>query len=51
MDWQNEWELTNTIPPAVEITLYLRPLDPHEPAVEMRRMVSIPRSPVELKAQ
>lgn len=45
--WQDEWEneATNHLPMAVEITLYLDPLDAETPPVEMKRMVEIPVAP------
>ncbi len=40
--WIDEWEDTNCIPTAVELTLWMEPLDEGEPAVEMKRIVQIP---------
>ena len=40
--WIDEWDDTNRIPTAVEITLWLEPLDDDEPAIEMKRIVQIP---------
>jgi len=42
VEWEDEWEETNTIPPAVEITLYLEPPDEDEQAVELKRVVELP---------
>jgi len=41
----DEWLNTNNLPPAVEVTLYLKPLDEHEPPIEMKRYVRIPVVP------
>ncbi len=43
-DWMDTWEneATNCLPLAVEVTLYLEPLDPSEPPVEIRRTIEIP---------
>jgi type II secretory pathway pseudopilin PulG len=42
IEWRDEWEDTNRIPLAVEITLYIEPVDEGEPPVEVKRVVSIP---------
>lgn len=46
--WQDEWEddATNHLPLAVEIVLYLDPIDRDDPPVEMKRMVEIPVAPL-----
>ncbi len=50
-DWQDQWEddatdqATNRLPLAVEITLYMEPLDKEEPPVEIRRAIEIPLGP------
>jgi prepilin-type N-terminal cleavage/methylation domain-containing protein len=43
-EWSDTWEDedTNTLPQAVELTLYLEPLDKDRPPVELRRCVEIP---------
>jgi len=47
-DWMDDWEdeATNCLPLAVEITLYLEPLDRDEPPVEVQRTVEIPVAPL-----
>lgn len=42
IEWLDEWEDTNRIPIAVEVTLYVDPVDDGEPPVEVKRVVSIP---------
>jgi prepilin-type N-terminal cleavage/methylation domain-containing protein len=47
-DWTDTWEneATNCLPLAVEVTLYLEPLDRNEPPVELRRTIEIPVAPL-----
>ncbi|MBU0714540.1 MAG: prepilin-type N-terminal cleavage/methylation domain-containing protein [Verrucomicrobia bacterium] len=47
-DWMEVWEdaATNCLPLAVEITLYLEPLDRNEPPVEIQRTIEIPVAPL-----
>ena len=47
-DWLEVWEdvATNCLPFAVEVTLYLAPLEPNDPPVEIRRTVEIPVAPL-----
>ncbi|MCX6991756.1 MAG: prepilin-type N-terminal cleavage/methylation domain-containing protein [Kiritimatiellaeota bacterium] len=47
-DWMETWEdeATNCLPLAVEVTLYLEPLDRNEPPVEIRRTIEIPVAPL-----
>ena len=48
-DWTDTWEedeATNCLPRVVEITLYLEPLDPDEPPVEIQRTIEIPVAPL-----
>ncbi len=47
-EWEEEWEdaLTNTLPLAVEMSLYLTPLEPGDDPVELRRTVVIPVAPL-----
>jgi len=40
--WEGEWDETNSIPRLVELTLYLKPLQPGEEPVAMKRCVEIP---------
>ena len=42
IDWQDEWDFTNDLPLAVEITLYLEPIDKDGDPVELSRIVEIP---------
>lgn len=42
IEWRDEWEDTNRIPLAVEVTLYVEPVDEGEPSVEVKRVISIP---------
>jgi prepilin-type N-terminal cleavage/methylation domain-containing protein len=42
VEWLDEWEDTNKIPTAVELTLYMDPLDEHEEPVEIKRIVELP---------
>lgn len=44
MEWNEEWENTNTLPQTVELTLYLKPPKDNDEPIEMRRCVSIPVS-------
>jgi prepilin-type N-terminal cleavage/methylation domain-containing protein len=43
-EWDIKWEDddTNRLPKAVELTLYLDPMEPGEPSVELKRYVQIP---------
>ena len=47
-DWTEVWdnEATNCLPLAVEVTLYLEPLDRNDPPVEIRRTIEIPVAPL-----
>ena len=47
-DWTEVWEdeATNCLPLAVEVTLYLEPLDRNEPPVEIQRTIEIPIAPL-----
>ena len=45
LEWEDTWDDTNNLPSAVELTLYLKPLDAGEPAVELKRYVTIPVGP------
>ena len=42
IEWIDEWELSNTIPRAVEITVFLEPLEERERPIEVKRFVEIP---------
>jgi hypothetical protein len=41
-NWQDEWDYSNCIPKAVEITLYMRPIKEDEDPLEVKRVVEIP---------
>jgi prepilin-type N-terminal cleavage/methylation domain-containing protein len=41
-DWEDKWEDTNRIPAAVEITLYLSPLEKDGEPVEIKKICPIP---------
>lgn len=42
IEWLDEWEYSNTVPTAVELTLYLEPLDRGEDPLPIRRVIGIP---------
>jgi len=44
-DWDDEWEDTNAVPSLVEVTVYMEPVEKHEPPIEMRRIIEIPVAP------
>lgn len=44
-DWEDEWEDTNTVPPLVQVTLYLKPLERGGEQIKMSRLVEIPVGP------
>ena len=41
-NWQDEWDFSNSIPKAVEITLYMEPPKEDDEPLEMKRIVEIP---------
>lgn len=41
IDWEDEWTHTNRIPSAVEVTLYIEPVTPGQPPVELKRIVGL----------
>lgn len=45
IEWESDWDETNIIPYAVEITLYMEPLDSGTPAVKIQRAISLPVAP------
>lgn len=45
IEWEDEWEHTNSLPRLVEFTLYMQPLAEGEEAVELKRIVRIPIVP------
>jgi hypothetical protein len=48
-DWDDEWENTNTVPPLIQLTLYLEPAERSEEVV-VTRLVEIPIGPITLRA-
>ncbi len=44
--WEDQWEQTNRIPPAVELTLYLEPIEEGADPVRVRRVVGLPIAPL-----
>ncbi len=42
LNWMDEWTKTNTLPTAVELTLWLTPPDDDEEPIESKRIVEIP---------
>lgn len=44
--WESDWEATNRIPPAVELTLYLEPIESGAEPIKMRRVVGLPIAPL-----
>ena len=46
VEWEDEWEPTNRIPAAVEITLYLEPLEKGDRPVAITRAVGLPVAPL-----
>jgi len=43
-NWQDEWKFSNCIPRAVEVTLYMRPVEKYGEPLEVKRVVEIPMS-------
>jgi len=48
IEWLDEWEHSNCIPTAVELTIYLPPVEEGEEPVQMKRVVGIPVAPLSL---
>ncbi|MBN2301127.1 MAG: hypothetical protein JXN60_01290, partial [Lentisphaerae bacterium] len=46
IEWLDEWFETNRLPAAVEITLYMDPLEEDGPPVEIKRLVGVPVAPL-----
>lgn len=42
VEWEDEWEDTNCIPPAVELTVYLQPTEEDDDPIELIRIVELP---------
>jgi prepilin-type N-terminal cleavage/methylation domain-containing protein len=47
-NWQDEWKFSNSIPKAVELTLYMEPLKEYEAPLEIKRIIEIPMSALSL---
>jgi len=47
-NWQDEWKFSNSIPKAVELTLYMEPLKEGEDPLEIKRIIEIPMSELSL---
>ncbi len=46
LDWEDRWDQTNRIPPAIELTLHLEPIEEGEDPIRMRRVVGMPIAPL-----
>lgn len=42
LNWIDEWAKTNTLPSAIELTLYMEPNEPGEDPIETKRIVEVP---------
>jgi prepilin-type N-terminal cleavage/methylation domain-containing protein len=51
--WEDDWkdDATNHLPLAVEITLYMDPIEKNEAPIEMKRLVEIPMAPFSWNAK
>ncbi|MCL2103807.1 MAG: prepilin-type N-terminal cleavage/methylation domain-containing protein [Kiritimatiellaeota bacterium] len=47
-NWEDEWKFSNSIPRAVEVTLYMRPVEKNGEPLEVKRVVEIPMSDLSL---
>jgi prepilin-type N-terminal cleavage/methylation domain-containing protein len=47
-NWQDEWKFSNSIPKAVELTLYMEPLKENEEPLEIKRIIEMPMSELSL---
>jgi len=47
-NWQDEWKFSNSIPKAVELTLYMQPLKENEEPLEIKRIIEMPMSELSL---
>ena len=45
-DWDDEWENTNTVPPLIQLTLFLEPTERSGEPVKVTRLVEIPIGPI-----
>ena len=46
LEWEDEWDDTNRLPQAIQLTLYLQPLGKGEEPVEIKRIVGLPVAPI-----
>lgn len=46
IEWHDQWEYTNQLPTAVELTLYIQPPDKNDPPMEIKRVLGIPVAPL-----
>jgi hypothetical protein len=46
IEWLDKWEFTNRVPRAVELTLYMDPLEDGEKPVEVKRVIGVPVAPL-----
>lgn len=42
LNWIDEWAKTNTLPSAIELTLYMEPNEPGEDPIETKRIIEVP---------
>jgi len=47
-NWEDEWKFSNSIPRAVELTLYMRPVEKRGDPLEVKRVIEIPMSDLSL---
>ena len=47
-NWQDEWKYSNSIPKAIELTLYMEPLNENEESLEIKRIIEMPMSDLSL---
>jgi hypothetical protein len=43
--WDDEWANSNSLPKAVEVTLFVRPAEEGKDPLEIKRIVKIPMAP------
>ncbi|MBT3294793.1 MAG: prepilin-type N-terminal cleavage/methylation domain-containing protein [Verrucomicrobia bacterium] len=46
IEWIDEWDDTNRLPYAVEVTLWMEPIEEDEEPIELKRIVQIPLAPL-----
>lgn len=46
LNWVDEWAKTNTLPTAVELTLWMEPAEKGGPPIETKRIVELPMGPL-----